>query len=199
MSREPSPERSKKALLLIVFAPFFCFGAIALWVLPNSETNIDSMRCAESAARLKVLVSRFMERADRFPDGPGARAAFVEMASTLEPGQATVWARTTGCPESVRQTDSIGYIYVAGGLDTRVARARGALIFFCPAGSHRRGREHAHALRGDGQLCAPDNNAMIRILEAAMEDGLTGQVGYSDGAVELIRRQLAARRAPIGP
>ena len=107
------------------------------------------------------------------------------------------WLRSSGaaCPESFWRDRSLGYVYLADGLPWKsYPDESGPLVLVCPAASHQGESQHAHAIRNGEFVCLGSNLKVISLLEAELARAGKGVTGYSSRAIDVMRRELAARR-----
>lgn len=150
--------------------------------------------CANHAIQLKFLVMQFVEQEDRFPTEGDTRSALAEMSTEGQWPAGWLSSYGSSCPESYLRDESIGYVFVADGLPTRVVAEDSALVLFCPSGSHQRSERHCHAVVGRGELvCLKSNAEMIELLRRETARAKDGSVPYSTNAISKMERELKAR------
>ena len=137
---------------------------------------------------------RFTEQNDRFPADGDARRALAAMNTE---GQWPLgWFSSYGssCPEFYLRDGSIGYVFVADGLPTKVVTEDSALVLLCPSGSHQRSEQHCHAIVGDGKLVyLKSNTEMIELLRREIARAKDGRVPYSTNAISKMTREVESR------
>lgn len=150
--------------------------------------------CANHAIQLKFEINTFLGRADRFPMESDARKALLEIC--LPDGRTAPWLNSaaSACPESFKHDQSIGFVFVADGLSTKVAADYSALVLICPAENHQRSSQHCHAITGMGEMaCLKSNTEMISLLQSEIARAKTGTVPYSTNALAQMTRELEKR------
>jgi hypothetical protein len=150
--------------------------------------------CANHAIQLKFEINLFSGRADRFPIESDTRKALIEIC--LPDNRTAPWLNSFAsvCPESFKRNQSIGFVFVADGLSTKVVTDYSALVLFCPAENHQRSSQHCHAITGMGEMaCLKSNAEMISLLQSEIARAKTGTVPYSTNALAKMSRELAKR------
>jgi len=173
---------------------------IALREIGHRYDKRMTASCGNHVIQLRFLVMTFVEENAQFPAETDARMALMKMRQPGEHPDSWFASLGSACPESFRRDQSIGYVFVADGLPTRVAVETSALVLFCPADSHQRSQQHCHAVMGGGDLdCIMSNAEMIGLLRREIGRAKQGTVPYSSNAVskmewELKRREEYARK-----
>lgn len=150
--------------------------------------------CANHAIQLRYLVMQFIEQEDRFPPDGDTRSALAKMSTEGQWPAGWLSSYGSSCPESYLRDGSIGYVFVADGLLTKVVAEDLALVLFCPSGNHQRSEQHCHAVVGRGELiCLKSNTEMIELLRREIARARDGSVTYSTNAMSKMARELKAR------
>lgn len=99
------------------------------------------------------------------------------------------------CPESYMRNREIGYIYIGDGLRLGDVVEKNIPIIFCPASNHQaNGRVCFGWPCGDGGM---SNEDAIALFEDALARSRSGEFSYSPRAIEVLEREIAARKAPL--
>ncbi len=189
-----SRKRSLGVALLVIG---LVVGVAVALILRNIGKHGDlemTRSCANHAIQLRFLVMSFVERADRFPSETDARKALTGMSQLGEHTSGWFASASSACPESFLHHNSIGYLFVADGLPTKLVADASALVLFCPADSHQTSEQHCHAVVGPGELmCVKSNAEMMDLLRRELERARRGTVPYSSNAVSTLERELKSR------
>jgi hypothetical protein len=180
------------ALLVLVAAVF-------AWPRHRPWSRGGSVSCANHTIQLRGRIRDFCRPGNRiFPRTTDTPRAFREIFEAIEdPDLEWLAGPGAACPEAFERNASMGYVYIAAGLTVETVMTERALVFFCPSTSHRGKDQHAHAVRGDAEDidlgCVKDNAEMVAVLADAVARGEKGTIPYSPEAMDLLRRELAAR------
>ena len=182
---------SPKTFTVAIVVAAVSAGTYVLHYAGHQHDQRMASSCANHAIQLKFLVTSFLEGTNAFPAANDARGAFVKM------GRADAWIASvaSSCPEAFERDGSIGYRFVADGLDTTTAIDRSALIFFCPADSHQGSDQHCHALFAGGLRCITSNAEMMDVLRGELSRAKSGALPYSSAAQGLMEREISLRTA----
>jgi hypothetical protein len=180
--------------LLIIGVALLVALPIVLWKNAQRRDQNMMISCANHAIQLRFLVMFFVDKQEQFPSESDARSALARM---LEPGEYPAgWLTSvsSACPESFLRDKSIGYLFVADGLPTKLASASSALVLFCPADNHQGSQQYCHAVFGRGDLRRIESNAdMVDLLRREIGRAKQGLVPYSSNAVATMDREVARR------
>jgi len=97
------------------------------------------------------------------------------------------------CPSAYKKDGSVGYVYVGEGLRLRDVRARNILILFDSFENHR-GWSPVW-VPYDGTIKVYTCSEMIKLLQDAIELGVSGEVPYSKRAMVILNDELSQRLA----
>jgi hypothetical protein len=187
-------KRSFSLALFIIGAALVVAFPIVLWKNAHRRDQNMVISCANHAIQLSFVVMFLVDKQEQFPTESDARSAFAKM---IEPGEYPAgWLTSvsSACPESFLRDKSIGYLFVADGLPTKLASASSALVLFCPADSHQGSQQHCHAVFGRGDLrCVESNADMIDLLRRELGRAKQSLVPYSSNAVAAMEREVARR------
>lgn len=187
---------------LLAIVPLGMMALILFILGPQLEwtrQERDTLRCRIAIGHWDEALGLRLREDKALPQGASAAALFEDLARLLgHPAEETSpdWL----CPGRAVSTEpETGYIYVGGGLPTKVAVEAKALLLFCAAGSHP--REHAqHAILAgpwpEVRECSPAE--IVRLIEQALEQARSGTLPYSEEAVALLKKELEARMGAAG-
>jgi hypothetical protein len=160
----------------------------------EDRSTFYSSSCANHAIQLMEGVRWFLRKKEPFPKESDARKAFSLMLGPEEAANLGLDGPGAACPEAFRRDRSMGYIFLADGLQFRAERSDPPLVFICPAESHQGSDQHCHACKGGELECLQTNPDMIALLEREIARGERGAVHYSPRALECMRREAESRR-----
>ena len=104
-----------------------------------------------------------------------------------------IYGYGAACPESFNRDQSIGYLYLAGGVKLKNIRDTNALILICPSENHHNELNHIHALTGTLEQICYTNDEIIDLLEYSIQMGDTKKINYSKGSLSIMKTELEKR------
>jgi len=157
-----------------------------------------TLRCRIALGHWDETLGRRLNDASPLPQGTRTTDLFCDLLLVgLQPTESVAaWC----CPGKDDSTErATGYIFVGGGLPTAKAVETKALLLFCAAGCHPLDQKQHAVFAGhwpEIRQCSATET--VTILQHAIEQGESGAVPYSTDAVELMKREVAARKDALG-
>lgn len=181
--------------LLLLYLPAF---VVARRTIIDSRYKNSVVSCANHSGIYWSFYNH--DSSQRLPDS-------TEFQDLLTAFWGTQWKLYGArCPGYRLAGSKTGVIYVGGGLHLDSLREHQVLVAFCSSLSHPPPYDHQHCSTWKwssdndkypgvfGRECT-DTTGMVQKIEFALKQAASGQVPYSSAAQDLLRSELAARKA----